>query len=145
MASAVARSAARGAIAAMAMSGMRRVSTTIGMLQRTPPEAILAERAPGVFYRMPVERRPALVEAVHIMYGTLGGMVFGALPQRWRRRAWLGPAYGLLFWTGYELAIRPVLGLTDAGKGWPLHRLALVADHLLYGVVVGASPWPYRN
>lgn len=139
------RSAARGAIAAMAMSGLRRVSTTIGMLERTPPETILRDRAPGVFYRVPVDRRPVLVEAAHIMYGTFGGVAFGSLPQRWRRRGWIGPAYGLLFWTGYELVLRPVLGLADAEGGRHLHRLALIADHVLYGVVVAASPWPYRD
>ncbi|HEY8471144.1 MAG TPA: hypothetical protein VIL37_00715 [Natronosporangium sp.] len=135
----------RGAIAAMAMSGLRRVSTTVGMLDQAPPEAILQDRAPGVFYRVPVARRPALVEAAHIGYGTLGGVGFGLLPARWRRHTWAGPVYGLLFWAGYEAGIRPLLGLARDRHRRAPQRLALIADHLLYGVVVAASPWPYRD
>ena len=76
----VARSAARGAIASMAMSGLRRITTTLGWLERTPPEAIVADRAPELFHRVPVERRAVLVEAAHLGYGTLGGVAFGLLP-----------------------------------------------------------------
>lgn len=140
------RAGVRGTIAAMAMSGMRRVSTTLGLLERTPPEAILQDRAPRLFQRVPVARRPALVEAAHLTYGTLGGMVFGLLPRGWRRRAWMGPAYGALFWAGFAAVIEPALGLAETR---PAHRrtqtVTLLADHLLYGVVVAASPWPYRD
>src|SRR5690606_3487629 len=92
----VARSAVRGAIASMAMSGLRRVTTSLGWLERTPPEAILADGAPTVFRRVPVEQRAVLVEAAHLGYGTLGGVAFGLLPQRLRRSDWVGPAYGAL-------------------------------------------------
>lgn len=130
----------------MAMTGMRRVSTTLGLVERAPPERILERGAPQVLERIPVERRPALVEAVHIAYGTLGGMLFGLVPRPWRQRhrRWAGPAYGLVFWTVYETAISPALGLR-ATKRHHTEQLALLADHLLYGIMVAASPWPYRD
>ena len=40
------RGGARGAVAAMAMTGMRRVTTGLGLLERTPPDA-LARDAPS--------------------------------------------------------------------------------------------------
>jgi hypothetical protein len=141
----MARSGARGLIASMAMSGLRRVSTTLGLLERPPPEAILQDRAPRLFYRVPVERRPVLVEAAHLLYGTAGGVAFGLLPQRWRRQGWAGPAYGVFFWVLYEVGLAPVLGLRDSRRSRQVQRLALLADHVLYGVVVAASPWPYRD
>lgn len=142
----VARSAVRGAIASMAMSGLRRVTTSLGWLERTPPEAILADGAPTVFRRVPVEQRAVLVEAAHLGYGTLGGVAFGLLPQRLRRSDWVGPAYGALLWLGYAAVIGPVLGLSSTRRpGRGVQWLALLVDHLLYGVVVAASPWPYRD
>lgn len=144
--STVLQSGARGLVAAMAMSGMRRLSTTLGLLERTPPEAIVQDQAPRLLQRVPVERRPALVEAAHLSYGTLGGMVFGLLPRRLRRRPWVGPAYGALFWTGYAAGIAPVLGLARSPQAERrTQQLVLLVDHVLYGVVVAASPWPYRD
>lgn len=142
----VLRAAARGAVAAMAMTGLRRLSTTTGLLERTPPESILQERAPSLFYRVPVERRPALVEGAHILYGTLGAVSFSAIPHRWRRRhrRWAGPAFGALVWTVYELGIGPALGL-GPGRRHHIEQVALLADHLLYGVMVAATPWPYED
>jgi hypothetical protein len=58
-----------------------------------------------------------------------------------RRRPWAGPAYGLVVWLGFELGIAPVLGLSQAKRARPVDRLALAADHLLYGLVLsGARP-----
>jgi hypothetical protein len=62
--------------------------------------------------------------------------VFGALPETVRRRPWAGPAYGLVVWLGFELAIAPVLGLSQAKRERPVDRLALAADHVLYGLVL---------
>jgi uncharacterized membrane protein YagU involved in acid resistance len=140
------RAGARGALAAMAMTGLRRLSTTLGLIERTPPERVLQAGAPKILYQVPVERRPALVEAVHISYGTIGGAMFGLLPRQWRprHRGWLGPAYGIVVWTGYELVIAPGLGLSQ-GRRPAREHLALLADHLLYGIMVAASPWPYRD
>ena len=39
-------------------------------------------------------------------------------------------------WLGFELGIAPVLGLSQAKHVRPVDRLALAADHLLYGLVL---------
>jgi len=140
----VVKSATRGVVAAMAMSGLRQFTTSLDLVERTPPESVLRESAPRLFYRIPVERRAALVEAIHWSYGALGGGLFGVLPRHLRRHPWTGPLYGFLFWWVFQAAIRPALGL-DASHDDPGQRLALLADHLLYGAVVAASPFPYRD
>lgn len=140
----IARGAARGAIAAMAMSGVRQATTSLGIVDKTPPESILARTAPGLFNRVPVERRTALVELIHWSYGTAGGVLFGALPRRLRRQPWAGPAYGLLSWATFEMGIAPVFGLSERRHG-VIERLALLVDHLLYGSVVAAAPWLHTD
>ena len=62
--------------------------------------------------------------------------MFGALPRTVRRRPWAGPVHGLVVWLGFELGIAPVLGLSQAKRARPVDRLALAADHLLYGLVL---------
>ncbi|MER6944308.1 hypothetical protein ABT294_09820 [Nonomuraea sp. NPDC000554] len=138
------RAAARGAVGAMAMSGLRQFTTSLGMVAKVPPEAVLERTAPGMFRRIPVTRRPALVETVHWGYGAFGGAVFGLMPRAVRRHAWTGPAYGLAFWALFETAIAPTLGLPRREHTTP-ERLALLADHILYGMVVAASPWPHQD
>lgn len=82
----------------------------------------------------------------HSGWPYVGGVAFGLLPQQWRRRSWIGPAYGALFWAGYTVGIAPTLGLSYSRPAKRnVQRVALLADHLLYGVVVAASPWPYRD
>lgn len=136
--------AARGAIASMAMSGFRQASKSLGIIESTPPEAILQRTAPGLLNRLPRGRRPALVELAHWAYGTAGGVLFGALPHRLRRRPWTGPAYGLLFWALFEVVIAPPLGLADR-RHKIAGRVALLADHVLYGSVLAAAPWLDRD
>ena len=64
---------------------------------------------------------------------------FGALPRPMRRRPWAGPVYGLVVWLGFELGIAPALGLSQAKRVRPVDRLALAADHVLYGLVLSAT------
>ena len=56
-----------------------------------------------------------------------------------RRRPWAGPVYGLVVWLGFEIGIAPVLGLSQAERVRLLDRLALAADHPLYGVVLSGT------
>jgi hypothetical protein len=140
----VVRACARGVVAAMAMSGLRQLTTSLGLVERTPPESVLRQTASQLFYRVPVDRRAALIEAIHWSYGALGGGLFGALPRNLRRHPWTGPVYGVVFWGMFQGAIRPGLGL-DSSHREPRQQLALLADHLLYGAVVAASPFPYRD
>ena len=133
----VAHAALRGAIGAMAMTGVRVVTVHIGLVGQTPPQAIVRQRARGIMRRIPRKRRLAAVELMHWTYGAVGGAAFGALPDGLRRHAWAGPVYGFVTWLGFEAGIAPVLGLKQATtKQRPVERVALVADHLLYGFVL---------
>ena len=89
--------------------------------------------------RAPRKQRRGLIEAAHWAFGASGGAAFGALPRDVRRHPWAGPVYGLVVWLGFELGIAPVLGLSQAERVRPVDRLALAADHLLYGLVLSAT------
>jgi hypothetical protein len=62
-----------------------------------------------------------------------------------RRHPLAGPAYGLVFWTVFEIGIAPVLGIAEDRRHGAVERLALLTDHMLYGTVVAASPWPHHD
>jgi hypothetical protein len=126
----------RGAIAAMAMTGMRTVTVDLGIVEETPPRAILRQRARGLLRRIPRTRRRTAVELAHWSYGSIGGLMFAMLPGGIRLRAWAGPVYGLALWAAFEAVIAPGLGLAQAKHPRPIERLAFAADHLLYGFVL---------
>jgi hypothetical protein len=132
----VAHAGARGAIAAMAMTGMRAFTVDMGIVEQTPPQAVIKQKARGLIRRVPRRRRRAAVELAHWAYGGAGGAAFALLPEGVRRRAWAGPAYGLTIWVGFELGLAPLLGLTQAKQLRAAERAALAVDHLLYGVVL---------
>jgi hypothetical protein len=134
--------AARGAVGAMAMTGMRVMTTELGLVEQTPPQALSRQRARGVralLRRAPRRQRRGLVEAAHWAFGAGGGAAFGALPRELRRHPWAGPVYGLVVWLGFELGIAPALGLSQAKRVRLVDRLALAADHVLYGLVLSVS------
>jgi hypothetical protein len=134
--------AARGAVGAMAMTGLRVLTTELGLVEQTPPQAIGRQRARGaraLLRRAPRKQRRGLIEVAHWAFGAGGGAAFGALPAAVRRPSWAGPAYGLVVWLGFELGIAPVLGLSQAKRPRPVDRLALAADHLLYGLVLSGT------
>ena len=135
MENAVARGVVRGVVAAMAMSGMRTVTTHLGLVEATPPQA-LAERARGLLLRIPAEQRPAAVELLHWAVGASAGAAFGLLPAERRRPPWAGPAWGLAVWLVFEAVVTPALGLRRAERRRVTERLALAADHVLYGLLV---------
>jgi hypothetical protein len=132
----VAHAGVRGAIAAMAMTGMRAFTVDLGVVDQTPPEAILKQKASGLLRRVPRGRRVATIELAHWGYGAAGGSMFAMLPEEIRLRRWAGPAYGLAVWLGFEMAIAPALGLKQARRLRVAERVALAADHLLYGLVL---------
>jgi hypothetical protein len=136
------RGAARGAVGAMAMTGMRVLTTELGLAEQTPPQAIGRQRARGLralLRRAPRRQRRGLIEAAHWAFGAGGGAAFGALPGGVRRRPWAGPVYGLVVWLGFEVGIAPALGLSQARRVRLVDRLALAADHLLYGLVLSGT------
>jgi hypothetical protein len=129
---------ARGAVGAMAMTGMRVLAVELGIVDQTPPQAMARQRAHGLLRRVPRRRRRAAIEVAHWGYGALGGAAFGLLPDELRRRAWAGPAYGLVLWLGFELGLSPLLGLRRTQRVPVAERVALAADHALYGLVLSA-------
>jgi hypothetical protein len=134
--------AARGAVGAMAMTGMRVLTTELGLVEQTPPQAVGRQRARGaraLLRRAPRKHRRALIEVAHWAFGAGGGAAFGALPGAMRRRPWAGPVYGLAVWVGFEMGIAPALGLRQAKRVRLVDRLALAADHLLYGLVLSGT------
>jgi uncharacterized membrane protein YagU involved in acid resistance len=132
----VAHGAMRGGIGAMAMTGTRAFTVDLGIVEQTPPQAIAKQKARGLIRRVPRKRRRAAIELAHWGYGAVGGAGFALLPEDLRRRVWAGPAYGFLVWVGFELALAPILGLTQAKKLRRVERAALAADHMLYGFVL---------
>jgi hypothetical protein len=132
----ISHAALRGAVAAMAMTGMRAFTTSLGIVEEPPPQAIFRQRARGLLKPVPRKRRRAVIELAHWSYGAAGGAVFAALPESLRRQPWAGPVYGLVVWGGFEVGLAPLLGLEQAKKPRPLERVGLAADHLLYGFVL---------
>ena len=133
----VAHAAGRGAIAAMAMTGMRAFTVNLGIVEQTPPQAIFKQKARGVMAFVPRKKRRAAIELFHWGYGAGGGLAFALLPDGIRRQPWAGPIYGLAIWLSFELGVAPVLGLSQSKELRPLDRAGLAADHLLYGLVLG--------
>lgn len=134
------RGAVRGTVGAMAMSGARQVAVGMGFVERTPPEAVLAEGVPAVLESVPPHRRKATIELAHWGYGATAGAMFAFLPRGLRRSRLTGPVYGVLSWGVFELLVAPALGLAHARRSRPQERWALLVDHVLFGLVVGTPP-----
>ncbi|MFE3458138.1 hypothetical protein ACFXKD_11375 [Nocardiopsis aegyptia] len=122
----------------MAMTGMRQLAVGIGAIERTPPAAILHEGVPAALEAVPEHRRTAAIELAHWAYGSAAGLAFGLRPGRIRRWRVSGPLYGIAAWGMFEFAIAPVLGLSHAERSRPRERTALLVDHAVFGLIVGA-------
>lgn len=134
-------SAVRGLVAAMAMSGMRQVTTRLGLLPRTPPEQVAEDEAPRLLARVSPERRAAVVELAHWEFGLAFGAAWTLVPAAIRRQPWAGPAYGLVVWQGFLLTA-PLLGVGTPQDRTPSAVGALALDHLLFGAIVGREGVP---
>lgn len=126
----------------MAMTGVRMVTANVGLLEKSPPVAIVERYAPQRVDRFREEHRAAVIELAHWSYGALGGLLFSLLPMRMRADARMGPVYGLSVWLAFELGIAPLLGVNYPRQRRVLHRAVLAADHVLYGVVVAGRLAP---
>jgi len=71
-----------GIVGAMAMSGTRTLTTELGLVGETPPEAVAREAASGLLKRVSPGNRGAVVELSHWAFGAVGGALFGLLPAR---------------------------------------------------------------
>lgn len=128
----------------MAMSGMREVTTGLGWLDRTPPEEIVSGEAPALVRSLSEGRERVVIQLAHWGYGVTAGAAFGLLPARLRRSRAAGPAYGLSTWLLFELVIAPALGVNISRGNGVKSRMSLVADHVLYGIVVAGQLAPER-
>lgn len=134
-----AHGAVRGVIAAMAMTGMRSFTVSAGLVEETPPRAILRQKSKGLLRVMPRRFRGAGQELAHWGFGAAGGAAFTMLPEKVRMHSWSGPVFGLAIWLGFEAGLAPVLGLSQAKEPRPVDRMTLAADHLLYGLVLSET------
>jgi hypothetical protein len=128
--------ALRGVIGAMAMTGMRQLTSSLGLVRETPPESLMRRRGRGLLRKVPRGRRTTATLALHWATGAVGGLLFGLIPDEIRRARWAGPVWGLVLLEGYQRTVAPALGLPQSKDPEPLERLALVGDHLLYGFVL---------
>ena len=126
----------RGVVGAMAMSGVRVVMQHGGLIKRTPPQAIAKERSRGLMKMVPRKRRPVVVELLHWGVGASGGAAFGMLPESLRRAPWAGPVFGVAILLSYEFGVAPMMGVSHAKRWSTRERVAFLADHLVYGLVL---------
>jgi hypothetical protein len=126
----VAAGAVRGVVGAAAMNVVRVVTVGTGIVDRTPPAALTDRTARG-------SPSPAIVQAVHLAFGAACGAAYALLPAPVRRLPLAGPAYGLAVWAGFELVAAPLLGFPHARRRPLLARVAIAADHVVFGAILG--------
>jgi hypothetical protein len=126
----------RGAIGAMAMTGIRQFAAHADVIRDDPPARMARKQAKGLLRSVPRRKRGAVVELIHWIMGAAFGLAFGLLPESVRMRAWSGPAFGFLVWLGFDTIVAPGLGLKQ--RRWPhgAERTVFMIDHLLYGLVL---------
>ena len=135
----VAHGALRGVVAAFAMTGLRSLTVNLGLVKEPPPRAIIRQKSHGIFRVAPKRPRRVAQELFHCGVGAAGGVTFALLPEEARLQPWAGPVFGVAVWLTFELGLAPVLGLSQAKRPRPLDRVALAADHVLYGFVLSET------
>ncbi len=103
------------------------MTTALGLVGRPPPERILPAR------------QEETVELAHWLFGAAAGVTFGILVRPRIRSRWAGPAYGLVIWAAFEVAVAPLLGPDRPQERSLAARLAVAADHVLYGTIVAGE------
>jgi hypothetical protein len=125
----IAAGAVRGVVAAVAMSVVRVVTVGVGIVDRTPPAALTDRAARS-------SPSPVAVQVVHLAFGAACGAAYALLPGPARRLPLAGPVYGLTVWAGFELVAAPLLGFPHARRRPMLARMAIAADHVLFGAIL---------
>ena len=133
------RAFGRGVVAAMAMTGMRRVTTGLGLVRVAPPESIAKQGVPSLLARVPSRFQDVAIELAHWGYGGAASGVFAFMPRRFQHMPAAGPVFGLAIWLAFDKGIAPALKLIQAERPHTVERLALMGDHILYGVLVAES------
>ncbi len=121
------------------MTGMRRATKGLGLVRAAPPEAIAGEAVPRLLAYVPTQYRDAAIELAHWGYGGVAGLSFALLPRSFRHLPGAGPMFGLASWLIFDRGIAPTLQLVQAEQPKTAERLALLGDHVLYGIVVADS------
>jgi uncharacterized membrane protein YagU involved in acid resistance len=80
----------------------------------------------------------ALAVVAHVGYGMLLGALF-ALAQPRRASTLRGAAFGVTVWAGNYAGVLPALGIMPPPRDRPGRQSAIIAAHLVYGGVLGAS------
>lgn len=132
--------AARGVVGAMAMTGLRLMTTGLGLLRKTPPDELATEAVPALLAMVPPAKRDEAIELAHWAFGAAASVGYTLLPAAVRRRSWAGPAYGLAIWAAYEAVVTPLLDRRRLDDRTARDRIALALDHALYGAVIRVEP-----
>ena len=135
----------RGVVGAMAMSGVRNITSEIGLIRDPPPVALAKRASKTRLRRVPKRLRRPVVELLHWQVGAVGGATFAVLPDQLRKQAWAGPVWGVLIQSSFGLVIAPALGLKQAKRPSTREQAALLVDHLLYGYVLSDLPRGRRD
>ncbi len=137
--------AVRGVLGAMGMTGLRRVTTGLGLLSKPPPDEIATEGVPGLLARIPPSKQGTAIELAHWSFGALASVGYNLLPRRLRGHQASGPLYGLAIWAVYEATFAPwfdAARTTDRTAG---DRVALALDHALYGAIIQGAATSRRG
>ena len=121
------------------MTGMRRVTTSLGFVRIAPPESIAKQGVPSLLALVPSRFQDVAIELAHWGYGGVASAGFAFVPRRVQQMPAAGPVFGLAIWLAFDKGIAPALKLIQAERPRTVERLALMGDHILYGVLVAES------
>ncbi len=131
-----------GCLGTIAMSSVMVAAQKVGALGGQPPAHIAGAGLDALGLRRTRKEQAALAVALHLVFGSTAGALFGLLSRR--LRVPLGPALqGVLFaslvWaTSYKGWI-PALGiLPPPERDRPGRPAVMVLAHWLYGAILGA-------
>lgn len=131
-----------GAIGTAGMSALMLAAGKAGLMGEQPPDKIAGAALDALGVHEPDGKvQDAVATALHFVFGTGAGVLFGVLHRRLPFRA-PGALYGMLFaaiiWgTSYQGWI-PGLGIMPlASEDRPDRPRVMLLVHLVYGVILG--------
>lgn len=134
--------AAWGTVGAKAMTGMRVITTELGLVRSAGSERAGSARYWG-------ERRVSSVAGSSWRLTGPSAQLARRHSVRCQARCeavvGAGPVYGLRGGVGFELGIAPVRASVRPSVSGPVDRLALAADHLLFGLLLSGTPSTERS
>jgi uncharacterized membrane protein YagU involved in acid resistance len=107
-----------------------------------PPRKVTMELADTLGFKQELNepQRHALTLGSHLGYGAAMGALYSLTAQRRLPGALGGAVFGLGVWAGNYLAMLPAAGLhPHAAHSPPERNLLMIASHLVWGAVLGAS------